>query len=338
MRALSLHGPWAYYERQNASNEARIAQLQAEVWLQSDAHTGTPRSQPGWDPGMRHWLISPVQVDRWRQDAEAERADLSASRADNAQLRDHSVPTLQREAAQARDMISQLQAELVQSRDSHEGSHLQLTEKLRSITEELQRVNADNAVLRGELAKTVHARTTTASKLDHVRKKLGLTESEAKVFIQVWSWRFLDATLRMRLTSRMRSAVSLGPAAAMQGEERSSIKCRAVICKKAWHGRMQLLSSRLAQMVRLHAHHRDWKQELDDTRTANKSLTEENATLAADKAHLQQQVESRSQHCMTLITENKRLIGQVGGRQPLPTAIRRHARLACPGCSAHIGE
>ena len=31
MKALSLHGPWAYYERQNASNEARIVQLQGEV-------------------------------------------------------------------------------------------------------------------------------------------------------------------------------------------------------------------------------------------------------------------------------------------------------------------
>ena len=95
------------------------------------------------------------------------------------------MPKLQREAAQARDLISQLQAELIQARDSHAGSHLQLTEQLRSLTDELQRVNADNAVLRGELAKTVHARTTTASKLDTVRKKLGLTESEAKVFIQV---------------------------------------------------------------------------------------------------------------------------------------------------------
>ncbi len=35
--------------------------------------------------------------------------------------------------------------------------------------------------------------------------------------------------------------------------------------------------------------------------------------LQADRGHLQQQCENRSQHCMTLISENKRLAEQVGG-------------------------
>ncbi|KAG2443351.1 hypothetical protein HXX76_001713 [Chlamydomonas incerta] len=40
-------------------------------------------------------------------------------------------------------------------------------------------------------------------------------------------------------------------------------------------------------------------------------MWEENRVLATDNASLKSQVESRSQHCMTLIGENKRLLEQV---------------------------
>lgn len=52
-------------------------------------------------------------------------------------------------------------------------------------------------------------------------------------------------------------------------------------------------------------------QELDEARASSKALREENTQLVNDNANLKQQLDSRSQHCMTLIGENKRLLGQV---------------------------
>lgn len=52
-------------------------------------------------------------------------------------------------------------------------------------------------------------------------------------------------------------------------------------------------------------------QDLDGTKAANKALQVELASLAADKAHLQQQCDNRSAHALTLISENKRLSQQV---------------------------
>lgn len=154
MKALSLSGPWAFYERKNAENEARIAQLESEAL-------------------------------RSRHDAESLSAQLAEARAEAAALRTDAVPQLQDEAARARELAEQLQAELAAVRGDKATAQRELSEQVQGLSDELQRVTADCAVLRAELAKTVHARTSTASKLDIVRKKLGLTESEAKVFIQV---------------------------------------------------------------------------------------------------------------------------------------------------------
>lgn len=55
-------------------------------------------------------------------------------------------------------------------------------------------------------------------------------------------------------------------------------------------------------------------QDLDSTKAANKALAREVAELQAERAHLQQQCDSRSSHAMTLIGENKRLLEQVGAR------------------------
>lgn len=53
-----------------------------------------------------------------------------------------------------------------------------------------------------------------------------------------------------------------------------------------------------------------WSQELDDLRASVKRMKSEISCLSSDKAALQQQVDSRSQHCMTLISENKRALNQ----------------------------
>ena len=74
-------------------------------------------------------------------------------------------------------------------------------------------------------------------------------------------------------------------------------------------------------------------QELDDAKAANKALKEENQLLTADKAHLQQQCDSRSTHCMTLIADNKRLMDQVGTpRGPECSLATAWGLGAWPGC------
>ncbi|KAG2492846.1 hypothetical protein HYH03_009000 [Edaphochlamys debaryana] len=203
MKALSLHGPWAYYERKAAENECRITDLEGQL-----------RSLALDRDNLQHKLIQAESDMKRFQDVEK---DLRADK-DRAQ-----------------GVIDSLQAELAQLRLRHTDDTTRLTSEVTSLTQELQKLSADNAVLRSELAKTVHAKQLTSTKLDQIRKKLGLTESEAKAFIQ----------------------------------------------------------------------------ELDDARAASKSLREENKELASDNTHLKQQVESRSQHCMTLIGENKRLLEQV---------------------------
>ncbi|KAG2443336.1 hypothetical protein HYH02_009401 [Chlamydomonas schloesseri] len=138
-----------------------------------------------------------------------------------------------KEKAQA--IIDNLQAELVRTRQDHREEVGRLTEQVSSLTQELERLTADSAVLRAELAKSVHQKQVTNTKLDQIRKKLGMSESEAKAFVQ----------------------------------------------------------------------------ELDEARASSKAMREENKVLAADNSSLKSQVESRSQHCMTLIGENKRLLEQV---------------------------
>ena len=52
-------------------------------------------------------------------------------------------------------------------------------------------------------------------------------------------------------------------------------------------------------------------QDFDEASRGNQALRKEVAALQADRAQLQQQCENRSQHCMVLIAENKRLADQV---------------------------
>ena len=54
------------------------------------------------------------------------------------------------------------------------------------------------------------------------------------------------------------------------------------------------------------------RQEFDEAIRGNQTLRKEVTALQAERAQLQQHCESRSQHCMTLIAENKRLADQVG--------------------------
>ncbi len=97
------------------------------------------------------------------------------------------LPALQAEKQHAQTTLESVQGELARTRLDRAAEHAALTDQVGSLTSELQKLSAENAVLRSELAKTVHQKQVTNTKLEQIRKKLGLTESEAKAFIQVWS-------------------------------------------------------------------------------------------------------------------------------------------------------
>ncbi|EFJ41665.1 hypothetical protein VOLCADRAFT_98379 [Volvox carteri f. nagariensis] len=161
MKALSLHGPWAYYERKSAENERRIADLEQEVL-------------------------------RWKSQHDELQHKVEYLEAERKQLQGVQLPGLLAEKGRSQGIIDNLQAELARERLERADEHRQLTVEVSSLTQELQKLSADNAVLRSELAKTVHQKQLTSTKLEQIRKKLGLSESEAKAFIQV-------AELRMQL-------------------------------------------------------------------------------------------------------------------------------------------
>lgn len=154
MKALSLHGPWAYYERKAAENERRIADLEAEVL---------------------RWKSQHDELQQKHEYIETERR----------QLHEVDLPSLLAEKGKMQGILDNLQAELAGERLQRADEHAQLTREVSSLTQELQKLSADNAVLRSELGKTVHQKQLTSSKLEQIRKKLGLSESEAKAFIQV---------------------------------------------------------------------------------------------------------------------------------------------------------
>ncbi|PNW74274.1 hypothetical protein CHLRE_13g592350v5 [Chlamydomonas reinhardtii] len=152
MKSVSLRGPFAYYERKAAEDDRRIADLETEV---------------------RQRLAENSQLNQ----------QLSQQVAENKRLQDTSKAQGEaQEKAQA--IIDNLQAELVRSRQDHREELGRLTEQVSSLTHELERLTADSAVLRAELAKSVHQKQVTNTKLDQIRKKLGMSESEAKAFVQ----------------------------------------------------------------------------------------------------------------------------------------------------------
>ncbi|MEW5309397.1 MAG: hypothetical protein WDW38_001290 [Sanguina aurantia] len=203
MKSLQLNGPWAHFERQNSEAAARILQLEAEV---------------------KHW----------QQATQLAESCLEGARRENELLMSDEIPELRGQNERAKSVINQLHDEVALANADGEIARRQLAAQVESLTMELGKLSSDTLVLRAELAKSVHVKANTSHKLEAVRQKLGLTESEAKVFVA----------------------------------------------------------------------------ELDDLRASVKRMRSEISSLSSDKAALQQQVDSRSQHCMTLISENKRALAQ----------------------------
>lgn len=131
---------------------------------------------------------SPPQVSYWRQlglEASDSQAKAEAEHQKALQRLQQQVPELEQQNQRAKDIIDALEQEVQQLKLARRDTQAQLEEQVQGLTERLQQLTADNVVLRAELAKTVHTRHSTNSKLDEARKKLGLTEQEAFYFVKV---------------------------------------------------------------------------------------------------------------------------------------------------------
>lgn len=160
---------------------------------------------------------------------------LAKSEAELLLLNTNEVPRLQQENERARLLLSQMQSELDEGKTSASTAVKELQIQLSSVKEEAERLSVDNALLKQELAKAVQVRSAAHTKVDEARRKLGLSPSEAQVFIK----------------------------------------------------------------------------EFDESARANAQLRKDLQQISIDRNHLAQQCEQRSSHCMTLISENKRLVDQI---------------------------
>ena len=145
------------------------------------------------------------------------------------------MPRLQQENERARLLLAQMQSELDATKSKSSTTTEELQIQLLSLKTEVERLTADNNLLKQELSKAVQVRSAAHNKVDEARRKLGLSPSEAQVFIK----------------------------------------------------------------------------EFDESTKANAQLRKDLQQLQTDRNHLAQQCEQRSSHCMTLISENKRLVDQI---------------------------
>ncbi len=121
MKALSLSGPWAHYQKQLSDSAERVSRLEGEV-------------------------------SSWKQLAEDARAQLASTRAELAVAQRQSL-AVQEENQRARGMISQLEGEAVRGRKEQELHAQELQAQLSVLRSELEHLNSDNALLKQELAK-----------------------------------------------------------------------------------------------------------------------------------------------------------------------------------------
>ncbi|KAF5842055.1 hypothetical protein DUNSADRAFT_9624 [Dunaliella salina] len=153
MKAISIHGPWAYYERAMAEYEAQIKQLREEL-----AHSKT-------------------------EAAEARQA-LSNEQARNQEHIECTVPSLHNAIDEASNHALHFEEQLQQTREQAHQSQLEAAAAHEAAMARMQQLLADNMVLKAELAKTVHTNHAASIKVEEVRKHLGLGKEEAEAFVK----------------------------------------------------------------------------------------------------------------------------------------------------------
>uniref|UniRef100_A0A7S0S601 Uncharacterized protein n=1 Tax=Chlamydomonas leiostraca TaxID=1034604 RepID=A0A7S0S601_9CHLO len=156
MKAISLHGPWAYYERANAEKDVRIQQLQGEV---------------------SYWKALAAEAKDAQAKEEQRRRDLE----------DCQIPALRNETGAAADIISSLQAQLDQARQELQKAREDAAQASAMSAQHIDSLLADNVLLKEELRKHMHLRQNLGSKIEDARKRLnglGLTSQEAELFIK----------------------------------------------------------------------------------------------------------------------------------------------------------
>ena len=132
MKAISFHGPWAQYETRLAEQASRIDALGGEV-----AH--------------------------WRGIADEARLALAASQSERAEEARKSAEVLD-ENVRARSMIQQLRQEVDSVSSTGQSASKAMEEQLSAVNSELQRLGADNLLLKNELAKNVQVGRTACGR------------------------------------------------------------------------------------------------------------------------------------------------------------------------------
>lgn len=159
MKSVSLHGPWAFYERKCSEQDGRIQQLEGEVAY-------------------------------YRALATEAKEQLSAAEDKVQGLQNHTIPSLQNESQLHLELVSQLQAQLEEERRKTAERDEEAAAREHATTEQLQSLLADNVFLKGELVKHMQTRQLTSTKVEEARRKmmqnvLSLTPSEADCYIKV---------------------------------------------------------------------------------------------------------------------------------------------------------
>ncbi len=226
------------------------------------------------------------EVVRWKSACEERDQHLAREREKLQRLENTRLPELENRLAAAEHTVRKLMDDLEQQQLATQKAQESGATAVAVLQGQLDAATADNAVLKAELAKHMHLRAATHNKVEEAKRKLGLSQPEAEFFIHV------------SCCGRRGARFVVRPASHFHTNRRPQLPRRLPPARAA----LQLTTMKTRVL-----------QDLDETKAANKSLKAEVATLAADKARLEQQCDSRSQHAMTLIAENKRLLEQVQG-------------------------
>ena len=132
MKTISYRGPWADYETRVAQSEARVSKLEEEVAY-------------------------------WRGLAEEARETASNVRSDLERERKR-ADDVDQENRRARNIIAQLESELKSAATLSQSEVEEGRRQLTAVEADLNRVQADNALLKNELAKTVQVESIEIKK------------------------------------------------------------------------------------------------------------------------------------------------------------------------------
>jgi chromosome segregation ATPase len=154
MKAFSLHGPLAHYQRQVTELQTALQAAQQQA-AQAQAH------------------------------AEQQAAALHQERCRVKELEYTRIPALQNQVAALSATVEGLQSQIEIQRAQQELQATTAAAGMAALQAKLDAALADNGVLRGEVTKVVQTRQACQARVDAARRHLGMNKAEADAFIRV---------------------------------------------------------------------------------------------------------------------------------------------------------